>query len=254
MSILLKVKKSFDMIQFFAPDIEATGSLPPDESRHCSKVLRHRAGDTICVIDGKGKRLTCEILDPDPRSTQVRIISAEQIENHWIPKITIAVAPTKNIDRIEWMIEKCVEIGIDRIVPILCEHSERKVVKHDRLANIAVSAMKQSLKTRLPEIMPLTPIADFLHTFGKSSGYEAFRGMGYCDAKYPRKFLLSEYKAGKDAIILIGPEGDFSPHEVEVAVNEGFIPVTFGNSRLRTETAAIVALDTIHFINRLNVL
>lgn len=237
------------MIQFFAPDIQATGILPADESRHCSKVLRHRAGDEICVIDGMGNRFVCRILDPDPRSTQVEIISSEHIEEHWQPKITLAVAPTKNIDRMEWMTEKAVEIGINRIVPILCEHSERKVIKNERLVNIAVSAMKQSLKSTLPEIRSLTPFGDFLKEFGILGLPSAQHFMGYCDAKYPRLPLAAEYKAPSDVVLMIGPEGDFSPSEVEAAVKAGFIPTTFGDSRLRTETACIVALDTIHILN-----
>lgn len=237
------------MIQFFAPDIEATGCLPADESRHCSKVLRHRAGDEITVIDGKGNRFTCSVLDPDPRATQVEILSSEKIEEHWTPNIILAVAPTKNMDRMEWMTEKAVEIGVNKIIPILCEHSERKIVKTERLNNIAVSAMKQSLKTTLPEVSSLMPFKEFLHDYGNSklSSYQHF--MGYCDARYPRLPLTAQYNAPSDVVILIGPEGDFSPAEVEEAVKAGFIPVTFGDSRLRTETAAIVALDTIHILN-----
>lgn len=237
------------MIQFFAPDIEATGCLPADESRHCSKVLRHRAGDEITVIDGKGNRFECRVLDPDPRATQVEILSSEKIEEHWTPDIILAVAPTKNMDRMEWMTEKAVEIGVNKIVPILCEHSERKVVKTERLNNIAVSAMKQSLKTTLPEVAPLTPFKDFLKEYNKDSLLDYQRFMGYCDSQYPRNLLISEYHAPHNVIILVGPEGDFSPLEVEMAVEAGFLPVTFGDSRLRTETAAIVALDTIHILN-----
>lgn len=237
------------MIQFFAPDIETTGCLPADESRHCSKVLRHRAGDEISVIDGKGNRFVCTVLDPDPRATQVEILSSEKIEQHWTPNIILAVAPTKNMDRMEWMTEKAVEMGVNKIVPILCEHSERKVVKTERLNNIAVSAMKQSLKTTLPEVTSLTPFRDFIKEYGNDSLPDYERFMGYCDAEYQRNLLISEYRAPHNVVILIGPEGDFSPSEVEMAVEAGFIPVTFGDSRLRTETAAIVALDTIHILN-----
>lgn len=241
------------MIQFFAPDIVASGILPPDESRHCCKVLRHRAGDEICVIDGKSHRFTCRILDPDPRATQIEIISAEEISDHWKVNITLAVAPTKNMDRIEWMTEKAVEIGVNRIVPLLCEHSERKIVKTERLVNIAVSAMKQSLKTVLPEISPLITIKDFLQGLPENQDLNSHeqRFLGYCDSAYPRKSMIQEYRPGNNVILMIGPEGDFSPEEVRLSVESGFIPVTFGESRLRTETAAIVALDTIHFINSL---
>lgn len=243
------------MIQFYAPEIERTGMLPPDESRHCCKVLRHRCGDEICVIDGKGHFYNCRILDDDPRSTAIEIISASEIPDHWGVDITLAVAPTKNMDRIEWLTEKAVEIGVNRIVPVLCEHSERKVVKTERLVNIAVSAMKQSLKTRLPEISPLTPFKDFLKELSKlrGSGYfdQTQLFIGYCDDDFPRLSLAKEYRPGDNVVILIGPEGDFSPAEVAEAVNAGFIPATFGDSRLRTETAALVALETIHIINTL---
>lgn len=234
------------MIQFFAPDLLSTGQLPQDESRHCAKVLRHKAGDEICVVDGAGRRYTCRILDPDPRGTQLEILSFEEIPTHWGASVTLVVAPTKNMDRMEWMTEKAVEMGVDRIIPVLCDHSERKVVKTERLVNIAVSAMKQSLKTTLPEVLPLTPFSGMLEIVGSDTSQKF---MGYCDARYPRLPLITQYRPGSDATLLIGPEGDFSPAEVEMAVDTGFVPVTFGLSRLRTETAAIVALDTIHLLN-----
>ncbi len=242
------------MIQFYAPDIESTGMLPPEESRHCCRVLRHRAGDEINVIDGKGKSLICQILDPDPRGTAVEIISSEEISDHWDVNITLAVAPTKNTDRIEWLTEKAVEIGVNRIVPLLCEHSERKTIKNERLVNIAVSAMKQSLKTRLPKIESLTPFREFIKEINDrvshENGTQLF--MGYCAEDFPRLSLAKEYRPGKNVIILIGPEGDFSPAEVAAATEAGFVPATFGDSRLRTETAALVALETIHILNILH--
>ncbi len=239
------------MIQFFAPEITETGILPAEESRHCCKVLRHRADDVICVIDGHSKRYQCRILDADPRATQLEILSSESIPKTWTADITIAVAPTKNIDRIEWLTEKAVEIGVDAIIPLLCSHSERKVVKTERLENIAVSAMKQSLKTSLPKIEGLTPFNTFMKEcrHRKEENPELQLFMGYCDAAYPRKELIREYRPGSDVILLIGPEGDFSPEEVEEAVRVGFEPVTFGPNRLRTETAALVGLNAIHLLN-----
>lgn len=239
------------MIQFFAPDIKISGILPADESRHCSKVLRHKADDEIHVIDGRGHRYLCRILDSDFRGVQVEILEEEYLPPHWGVDITLAVAPTKNMDRMEWMTEKAVEIGVNKIIPILCEHSERKVVKTERLVNIAISAMKQSLKTQLPEIAHLTPFKAFLKEVEehRRQNPEIQLFMGYCDAEYPRKELIREYKPGKDTVVLIGPEGDFSPDEVKAVVKAGFVPVTLGRSRLRTETAAIVALDALHFLN-----
>lgn len=241
------------MIQFYAPDLLETGVLPADESRHCCRVLRHKAGDEIYVIDGSCKRYRCSILDPDPRATQVEIIESTDIPDHWGINITLAVAPTKNMDRMEWMVEKSVEIGVNKIVPVLCEHSERKVVKTERLVNIAISAMKQSLKTSIPTISSLTPFSKFMtecHELAISNPNIQFF-MGYCNQNYPLLRLIDEYHRDSDVVILIGPEGDFSPEEVREAVEIGFKPVTFGKSRLRTETAGITALDTIHLLNQL---
>lgn len=236
------------MIQFYSPDIESTGILPPEDSSHCIRVLRHREGDMITVVDGHGHRFDCRIVGADPRATAVDIERCTDVAPHWGCRITLAVAPTKNMDRMEWMVEKAVEIGVDRIVPVLCEHSERKVVKTDRLVKIAVSAMKQSLKATLPEIDPLTPLRDFLRE--PSDG--ELKYMGYCDKEYPLLTLAAEYPGCRDVRLLIGPEGDFSPEEVEMAVAAGYVPVTFGESRLRTETACITALDTIHVISSLS--
>lgn len=234
------------MIQFYAPEIESTGILPPEDSLHCIRVLRHKEGDTVTVVDGKGHRFLCRIVDADPRATIVNIEQTLDIPPHWDCSITLAVAPTKNMDRMEWMVEKAVEIGVDRIIPIICEHSERKVIKIERLRKIAVSAMKQSLKTTIPEITDMIPFKDFL-----AMPHPGMKFMGYCDADYPLLSLAHEYESGSDVTLLIGPEGDFSREEVEMAVKAGFIPVTFGESRLRTETAGIVALDTIHILSQL---
>ena len=234
------------MIQFYSPDVRHTGLLTPEDSLHCTRVLRHKAGDHISVVDGTGVRFDCVIEHADPRSTLVSIAGEEPVPPHWGTRITLAVAPTKNMDRMEWMVEKAVEIGVDRIVPVLCDHSERKVIKTDRLRKIAVSAMKQSLKAVMPEIDELTPLRQFLKDPGPGPGF-----MGYCDKEYPLLRLVDEYQPAGNVKLLIGPEGDFSPEEVALAVGARFIPVTFGLSRLRTETAAISALDTIHIINQL---
>ena len=237
------------MIQFFSPDLTTTATLPPDESTHCVRVLRHREGDEIQVIDGSGVLYQCRIIDADPRKTRVEIVSSTPAPKTWTPNITIAVAPTKNMDRMEWMTEKSVELGVDRIVPVLCTHSERKVLKEDRLRKIVVSAMKQSLKTILPEVAPLTPLAAFLDAHRNT---DELKFIGYCDKDYPLRNLIAEYTPAKDVVILIGPEGDFSPEEVKMAIAAGFIPVTFGKSRLRTETAALAGLHIIHILNQQN--
>ncbi len=236
------------MIQFFAPDISTNPILPESDSQHCIRVLRMGAGDTIQVVDGKGCRLTCRIVDPHPKHTLVEIVSSEENAKTWNFGLTVAVAPTKHIDRMEWLVEKLVEIGIDRFVPLLCRHSERKEIKTERLEKIAISAMKQSLKTLMPRIDPMTPIAAFISEFANS---DCRKFVAYCDADTPRRVLSKEIKPEADCVLLIGPEGDFTSAEIEAAVNAGFIPVTLGDCRLRTETAALAAAQTAHVINQL---
>lgn len=237
------------MIRFYAPDIDTTPTLPESESGHAVRVLRKQAGDAIEAVDGRGVLYSCTLLDAHPRHAMVRIDSRTPLPKVWKPSITVAVAPTKHSDRMEWLVEKLVEIGIDRFVPLLCAHSERKVIKTERLEKIAVSAMKQSLKAVLPTIDPTTPIADFLHEVSVT-GAQKF--VGYCDADTPRQLLARACRADCDTIILIGPEGDFSAAEIDACRDAGFIPVTMGDNRLRTETAALVGVDTIHIVNQLN--
>ncbi|TFU92896.1 16S rRNA (uracil(1498)-N(3))-methyltransferase [Barnesiella sp. WM24] len=236
------------MIQFYAPDIEDKQMLPEDEARHCIKVLRTRPGSLIEAIDGKGYRYSCRLLSDDPRHASVAIESKIQVEQAWQTDITVAVAPTKNMDRMEWLTEKLTEIGVNRIVPVLCRHSERKEIKIERLQRIAVSAMKQSLKARLPEIVAMTPLNDFISKFTADQ-----RFIAYCDPAIPRRLLAGEYSvSSKSVIILIGPEGDFDLNEIKAVLDDGYIPVTLGDNRLRTETAALVACDTFHIINQLS--
>jgi 16S rRNA (uracil1498-N3)-methyltransferase len=234
------------MIQFFAPDIATELSLPEEEARHAIKVLRAHVGDMLTVVDGRGSRYTCRLLSDNPRKADVEIVSVEAAPPVWHTRIVVAVAPTKNADRMEWLVEKLVEIGVDAIVPLLCQHSERKVMKTDRLVRIAVSAMKQSLKATLPEISPLTSISDFI-----ADNACAERFICYCDDYIERVPLVKAYFPGADSVaILIGPEGDFDAKEVKAAFDAGFRPVTLGDNRLRTETAALVAADTIHILNQ----
>ena len=234
------------MIQFYAPEIESTGILPESDSAHCCRVLRMKAGDEVIVVDGKGKRFRCVIMEAHPKHTSVEIVSEELVPSHWGVRITLAVAPTKNMDRMEWLLEKAVEIGVDRIVFLKCARSERKVVKLDRLEKVMVSAMKQSLKGVLPELEEMSDFRGFVSSdFG-----DAVKFMGYCSSDYPRKEFVKEYPRHTDVVILIGPEGDFSPEEVEAAVAGGFVPVTFGESRLRTETAALYGVAAVHVMNQ----
>jgi 16S rRNA (uracil1498-N3)-methyltransferase len=209
-------------------------------------VCRTPIGGTAIVVDGRGNRHTVKILSDDPRHAEVEIIDTVAVPRQWPTTITVGVAPTKNIDRIEWLLEKLVEVGVDRFVPLLCDRSERKVLKTDRLERIAVAAMKQSLKASLPAIEPLTP----LHTFIADTRGASQRFIAYCDDTIERRLLAREFTpATSEAVILIGPEGDFSPREVEAAFDDGFIPVSLGPCRLRTETAALSAVETFHILN-----
>lgn len=234
------------MIRFYAPDISHTGTLPESESGHCVRVLRRREGDEVEVVDGKGRLYRGTLLDAHHKHTTIAIFETVELPKVWVPHITVAVAPTKHADRMEWLMEKLVEIGIDRFVPLRCEHSERKDIKAERLEKIAVSAMKQSLKAILPQIDDTTPLQAFL----AEDASEAQKFVGYCDADTPRTLLAKAYRAGADVRILIGPEGDFSPAEIDACRRAGYVPVTMGDNRLRTETAALVGADTIHIINQ----
>lgn len=234
------------MIQFYSPDIEKTLTLPESESGHCCRVLRKVAGDEIVVTDGKGNRYVCEIVNPNPKQTEVVIKSKEILDPERNYKLTLAVASTKNSDRMEWMVEKAVEIGVDRIVLLKCERSERKSLKSDRLLRVMISAMKQSLSGHLPELVETTDFETFIKEEPKGSQ----RYFGYCSPDYSKKEFAKECSPGGEVVVVIGPEGDFTPREVELAVKEGFEPVTFGQKRLRTETAGVFAVCAAGVINQ----
>lgn len=232
------------MIQFFAPDITETLELPESDSRHAVKVLRMREGDELQVIDGRGTAYTCRLADAHPKHASVEIISSTPMPLPWPQQLAVAVAPTKHMDRMEWLVEKMTEVGVNTIIPILCERSERREIKTERLEKIAVSAMKQSLKATLPTIMPMTPLRELIKIMP-----DAQRVVAYCDPSIPRVDFAQTYEAGRDTLILIGPEGDFSPSEIKMALDAGFRPVTLGSNRLRTETAALYALSACHILD-----
>ena len=233
------------MIQFYAPEIEKENILPEGESAHCVRVLRLKEGDDIVVTDGKGQRFLCEITKAHPSKTEFRIKEKTDIAKGRDYRVTLAVAPTKNSDRMEWLMEKAVEIGVDKIVLLKCDRSERKVLRTDRLQKIIVSAMKQSLSAHLPELVEITPLKEFVAGCGEIKKY-----FGYCSPEYPRKEFAKEYCGREDVVIMIGPEGDFTPEEVEISLKSGFMPVTFGEKRLRTETAGVYALCGVDLINQ----
>ncbi len=235
------------MIRFFAPDIADSTRLPESESGHIVRVLRRHTGDPVDIVDGKGTLYHCRLVDDNHKGALVEILTSEPAPKVWSPAISVAVAPTKNNDRMEWLVEKLVEIGIDRFTPLHCERSERKTIKTDRLEKIAVSAMKQSLKAVLPRIDETMTLRDYL-----AEATDDMLFVGYCDEDTERKLLAKTYVPQRDVRILIGPEGDFSPLEIEMCRTAGYIPVTMGDNRLRTETAALVGCDTIHILNQAN--
>ena len=230
---------------FYAPDITTPlYTLPEEESGHCVRVLRLKEGDSLHITDGRGTLYRAVVEESHPKHCTIRIVEEHPEWEKRPYRLTVAVAPTKNIDRIEWFVEKATECGIDRIVPILCDHSERKVVKQERLEKIAASAMKQSLKAYLPQIDPLTPIKESL-----AEPFEGVKLIAHCEEDMERIFLGDVVSKGDDVLVLIGPEGDFSVAEIEAARKAGFREITLGNARLRTETAALAATMFTAFVN-----
>ncbi len=229
---------------FYAPDIETSNTLPEGESQHCVKVLRLNVGEIINITDGKGKLFKAEITNPHSKHCEINILESKEFPSTWGCHIEIAIAPTKNIDRIEWFTEKCVEMGIDTITPINCRYSERKEIKADRIEKVIVSAMKQSLKFTKPSLSPMVKFKDFV-----KQPFDGDKFIAHCHEE--KKVLLRDaYKKGNNCLILIGPEGDFSEEEVSLAIENGFKPISLGESRLRTETAGMVACSTIQIINQ----
>ncbi len=234
------------MIIFYAPDILTSSELPEEESGHVVRVLRHVVGDEIEVVDGAGIWYHCRISEAHPKHCRVEILSSHA-ERHWPYKVELAIGPTKSLDRMEWWLEKSVEIGLDRFTPLRCRFSERKELKTERMRKIAVSAMKQSLKARLPQIDEMTDIRGLL-----DQPFEGQKFIAHCIDNQPRQLLSHLVQKGRDVRILIGPEGDFSPDEVKYAFQKGYLPVSLGEQRLRTETAALVSVHTVHLINNIN--
>ena len=218
--------------------------LGEEEAAHCIKVLRHRSGDTVYVIDGEGTLYEGILRDVSPRAASVEIVRETPGWGAHPYKLTLAVCPTKNNERFEWFVEKAVELGVDRIVPVIGDRSERKVYKTERARRIAVSAVKQSLKAAIPEIAEPVSVREFIRSAG-----DGLRMIAYCfEGETPRISIREALAAGADNItVLIGPEGDFSPEEAALALESGFVPIHLGPSRLRTETAALTAVAAVYF-------
>ncbi|GAA4810904.1 16S rRNA (uracil(1498)-N(3))-methyltransferase [Litoribaculum gwangyangense] len=230
---------------FYNPEItEQTTqfSLDKEESRHVVKVLRKSVGDELHITNGKGWLFTAKISVANINKCTAEIVSKKFQAKHNY-HLHLAVAPTKMNDRYEWFLEKATEIGLDSITPIICEHSERKVIKPERFERILQSAMKQSLQCYLPKLNEAISFQDFIK--------QDFTGdlfIAHCE-ETDRKSLKKQLKPKTEITILIGPEGDFSVKEIEIALQNNFIPVTLGATRLRTETAALVACHSVAFIN-----
>lgn len=230
---------------FYAPDIATNPLLPEEESRHCTKVLRLTVDDTLMLTDGKGSFYRAVIAEPHPKHCRVTVVEHLPQAPLWPFRIHLAVAPTKNIDRMEWFLEKATEVGIDTVTCLNCRFSERREVKTERLEKILVSAMKQSQKARLPQLIGMSDFSDFV-----ARPFEGRKMIAHCHTPEDLPLIRSVYRPGEDALILIGPEGDFSKEEVELAEAHGFIGVSLGKSRLRTETAAFTACHTLHVLNQ----
>ena len=225
---------------FFAPDLTGfTYTLPEDESKHAVRVLRLTTGDAVELVDGRGGVYHAAVADANPKRCQLKITSEQQIPRR--PYfVHVAVAPTKNLDRMEWLIEKAVEIGVDRVTFLRCARSERRELKLERLQKIAISALKQSGQAWLPVLDELTDFTTFVAEVAPETTFIAHLEEG------ERTALAQVAGAGPSCCVLIGPEGDFTPEEIKLALNRGIRPVTLGASRLRTETAALAAVFTAH--------
>ena len=231
---------------FYAPGIRGDNYiLDENESKHSVRVLRLSKGDPVRLIDGNGNLYEGIITDPDPKGCSVKVknvIHGFEKRNYFLH---IAISPLKNPDRFEWFVEKSVELGIDEITPLICRNSEKKSVRQERINNLIISAMKQSLKGKITRLNTPAAFSDFIT--GEQKGKLM---IAHCDNSLERKGIANTYKKGENAVILIGPEGDFSNEEITSATEKGYIPVHLGQGRLRTETAGIAACHSVYFINQ----
>lgn len=230
------------MTIFYSPSILETSVLSEEESLHCAKVLRMDAGEEVLIVDGKGGMFRAKIVMPHPKHTTVEIIDKQIVETGRSSRIHIAVAPTKNMDRLEWFAEKVTEIGIDEITPVFCRFSERKNVNPERLEKILISAMKQSQKAHLPKLNSACQVQQLI-----KNAVEQQKFIAHC-YEGDKQLLQHLYDKNASALVMIGPEGDFSQEEVALALENDFRPVSLGESRLRTETAGVVACHTMNLM------
>jgi 16S rRNA (uracil1498-N3)-methyltransferase len=231
---------------FYAPDITGdTYTLDEKESKHLIRVLRMTKGESVKLIDGNGILYEGIISNPDQNKCSIDITGKIKDFEKRNYRLHIAISPLKNPERFEWFIEKSVEIGIDEITPLLCRNTEKPGIKSERLNNLIISAMKQSLKATKTILNEPASFKDFIN-----KDLMGIRMIAHCDKSNERKNVSEVYSKNDNSIILIGPEGDFTRDEVDSAVNRGFLPVHLGPSRLRTETAGVAACHSIYFINQ----
>jgi 16S rRNA (uracil1498-N3)-methyltransferase len=233
-------------MQVFYSDNISDGSaiFNSEESQHCIRVLRLRQGENITFTDGKGNMYDGEITSADFRKMEAKIISVAHGYGKREYHLHMAVSPLKNHDRFEWYIEKAVEMGIDEITPLICERTEKQTVKGDRLRKLIISAMKQSVKAYLPSLHETMTFSDFVN-----NNFTGTKIIAHCNSIFQREPVTSSIQQGENITILIGPEGDFTEKEIEDAINHGFRSVSLGESRLRTETAGIVACCSAYLAN-----
>lgn len=229
---------------FYTPDIQTCAELPTEEAQHCVRVLRLNIGDRITLTDGKGHFYNAEISAATNKRCTVNILETIYQEPLWQGHLHVAMAPTKNMDRTEWFAEKATEIGFDELTFLNCRFSERKVIKTERISKILVSAIKQSLKARLPKLNEMTDFNTFI-----SLPFKGQKFIAHC-YEGEKPLLKDVLQKGEDALVLIGPEGDFSEEEVKKAIENGFLPISLGKSRLRTETAALAACHIMNLQNQ----
>ncbi len=242
--------KTPDLSRFFAPGIGISGTylLDPEESRHAVKVLRLITGDLLELVDGKGSIYTCSIIESSKKGTLLEIQDKHFTERRSSYMLNLIISPTKNSERFEWLLEKACEIGIDEITPLICQRTERRDLNNERLQKILVAAMKQSLNVWLPVLHPIVKFKEFIQ-----QPFAGVSAIAHCidGQKNNLSEVLALTPGVRNVRILIGPEGDFSVFEIEEALNAGFKPLSLGNSRLRTETAGIVACTELSMIMRL---
>ncbi len=231
---------------FYTPDIASDiYTLNEEESKHCSKVLRLSIGSVVFLIDGVGGFYEAEINAITKKNVALKVLNKQSNygkRNHYLH---IAIAPTKNIDRLEWFLEKATEIGIDEITPIICDRSERKIIKLDRLEKVITSAVKQSQTAYHPK---LNAAISFANLMQQKQPHQKM--IAHCMDGLAKQTINNLVQSQQSYLILIGPEGDFTPTELNIALQNDYKPVTLGNTRLRTETAALAACFEINYINR----